>query len=140
MDDFFLRPEQRRPERFAEPGGNVDRERFAVEVLAPLKDGCRFSYCPFVCRDMALGDAVEVEPKAVSIIEGAYSMHPELAGAYDLSVFLTVSPELQRKRIIRRNGGRSRNFFERWIPFEEKYISEMDVPARCRLIFEAGNE
>lgn len=140
MDDFFLRPEQRRPERFAEPGGNVDRERFAVEVLAPLKDGCRFSYRPFVCRDMALGDAVEVEPKAVSIIEGAYSMHPELAGAYDLSVFLTVSPELQRKRIIRRNGGRSRNFFERWIPFEEKYISEMDVPARCRLIFEAGNE
>ena len=33
MDDFFLRPEQRRPERFAEPGGNVDRERFAAEVL-----------------------------------------------------------------------------------------------------------
>lgn len=58
MDDFFLRPEQRRPERFAEPGGNVDRERFAVEVLAPLKNGCRFSYRPFVCRDMALGDAV----------------------------------------------------------------------------------
>ena len=28
MDDFFLRPEQRTPERFAEPGGNVDRERF----------------------------------------------------------------------------------------------------------------
>ena len=25
MDDFFLRPEQRTPERFAEPGGNVDR-------------------------------------------------------------------------------------------------------------------
>ena len=27
MDDFFLRPEQRTPERFSEPGGNVDRER-----------------------------------------------------------------------------------------------------------------
>ena len=24
MDDFFLRPEQRTAERFAEPGGNVD--------------------------------------------------------------------------------------------------------------------
>lgn len=36
MDDFFLRPEQRTPERFAEPGGNVDRERFEAEVLKPL--------------------------------------------------------------------------------------------------------
>ncbi|MBQ8758231.1 MAG: hypothetical protein IJZ20_00890, partial [Clostridia bacterium] len=33
MDDFFLRPEQRTPERFAEIGGNVDRERFLSEVL-----------------------------------------------------------------------------------------------------------
>ena len=28
MDDFFLCPEQRTQERYAEPGGNVDRERF----------------------------------------------------------------------------------------------------------------
>ena len=28
MDDFFLRPEQRTPERFAQIGGNVDYERF----------------------------------------------------------------------------------------------------------------
>ena len=28
MDDFFLRPEQRTPERYALPGGNVDHERF----------------------------------------------------------------------------------------------------------------
>ena len=28
MDDFFLRPEQRTPARFAQPGGNVDYERF----------------------------------------------------------------------------------------------------------------
>ena len=36
MDDFFLRPEQRVPERFMEPGGNVDRERFLETVLLPL--------------------------------------------------------------------------------------------------------
>ena len=29
MDHFFLRPEQRTEERFLEPGGNVDRERFS---------------------------------------------------------------------------------------------------------------
>ena len=43
MDDFFLRPEQRTPERFAEIGGNVDYERFREEVLLPLKSGKAFS-------------------------------------------------------------------------------------------------
>ena len=37
MDDFFLRPEQRTPQRYAEPGGNVDRERFWEEILEPLR-------------------------------------------------------------------------------------------------------
>ena len=31
-DDFFLRPEQRTPERLAEPGGNLDRERMKSDV------------------------------------------------------------------------------------------------------------
>ena len=39
MDDFFLRPEQRTEARFAQPGGNVDRERFLEEVLIPLREG-----------------------------------------------------------------------------------------------------
>lgn len=33
MDDFFLQPQQRTPERYAEAGGNIDRERFLTEVL-----------------------------------------------------------------------------------------------------------
>ena len=47
MDDFFLRPEQRTPERFAEIGGNVDYERFREEVLLPLKSGKAVSYRHF---------------------------------------------------------------------------------------------
>ena len=37
MDDFFLRPVQRTPERLKEPGGNIDYERFVEEVIRPLK-------------------------------------------------------------------------------------------------------
>ena len=39
MDDFFLRPEQRTPERLAIPGENIDHERFLTEVLEPLRAG-----------------------------------------------------------------------------------------------------
>ena len=56
MDDFFLRPEQRTPERFSEVGGNVDYERFLAEVLIPLKLGKPFSYRPFDCSTFELTD------------------------------------------------------------------------------------
>ena len=38
MDDFFLQPHQRTPERLADPGGNVDYERFKAEVLNHVAD------------------------------------------------------------------------------------------------------
>ena len=64
MDDFFLRPEQRTPERFAEVGGNVDYERFWEEVLLPLKTGKAFSYRPFDCSTFTLAAPVTVTPKS----------------------------------------------------------------------------
>ena len=88
MDDFFLRPEQRTPERFAEAGGNVDRERFLSEVLTPLSEGRAVEYSRFNCSTQKLEAPVTVEQKPLTIVEGAYSMHPELARFYDLSVFL----------------------------------------------------
>ena len=88
VDDFFLRPEQRTPERLAEPGGNVDYERFHQEVLIPLQEDRPFSYRPFDCSVGALSDPITADASRLTVIEGAYSMHPDLADAYDLSVFL----------------------------------------------------
>ena len=93
MDDFFLRPEQRTPERFAEVGGNVDYERFQEEVLLPLKSGKAFSYRPFDCSTFTLADPVAVTPKRLNIIEGTYSHHPYFGNPYDLKILLTVDEE-----------------------------------------------
>ena len=49
MDDFFLRIEQRKPERYKEPGGNVDRERI-IEVIHEYLEHKSISYAPFNCR------------------------------------------------------------------------------------------
>ena len=137
MDDFFLRPGQRTRERLAEPGGNVDRERFLEEVLEPLRRGETVRLRRYDCHTQTLGEAVEVPPRALSIVEGAYSMHPALAERYDLTVFLRVSPEVQRERILRREGeaGGAR-FFSRWIPLEEAYFAATDPAARCDIVLE----
>lgn len=137
MDDFFLRPEQRTPERLAEPGGNVDRERFAEEVLRPLTEGQEISYRRYDCQTQTVLPPVAISPKALNIVEGAYSMHPALADSYDLSVFLHISPALQRGRIQKRNTPDfAERFFNLWVPLEQRYFETTDAAARCDLVLE----
>ena len=134
MDDFFLRPEQRTPERFSEPGGNVDRERFLSEVLLPLREGKTVDYRRFDCKTFTIASPRRIEPGRLNIIEGAYATHPDLAPYYDLSVFLDISPELQRERISRRNTPeKAKRFFAELIPMEQAYFAAFDIPAKCTL-------
>lgn len=132
MDDFFLRPEQRTNKRLAQVGGNVDWERFLSEVLRPLRRGETVHYRRFDCATMSLAEGEQITPRQLVVVEGAYSMHPELAGYYDLSAFLDIAPQLQRQRIQRRNTPQmARRFFEEWIPLENKYFAATDIRRRC---------
>lgn len=134
MDDFFLRPEQRVPERFMEPGGNVDRERFLETVLLPLSSNETINYVRFDCGSFTLSQSQKIAPKKINIIEGSYSMHPELSWAYDFGVFLEISPRLQEERIRKRNSPESaKRFFKEWIPMENTYHEMMNVKERCEL-------
>lgn len=125
MDQFFLRPHMRTPERLALPGGNVDKERFLEEVAKPLKatDGSPFSYRPFNCHTGNLEAPIVVPYTDTLIIEGTYSLSPELRSLYDVRVFLTIDPAVQLKRIEARNGSTALEAFRsKWIPLEEAYF------------------
>lgn len=131
MDDFFLRPEQRTEQRYAEIGGNVDRERFFDEILLPLSERRTVCYRRFDCQTQTLGEKISVEPTELTVIEGAYSMHPSLAAYYGISVFLDIDPEYQRERILKRDPMLAKRFFEEWIPMEREYFEKTNVAARC---------
>ena len=140
-DDFFLRPEQRTPERLAQPGGNMDRERLAAEILGPLSRGRDAEYRPFDCKTMSLGMPRRSRGARLNIVEGSYSFHPELEHYYDLSVFLNISPETQRRRILERNGPEwGQMFFDRWIPMENVYFQAARTAERCTLRLEEEPE
>ena len=134
MDDFFLRPEQRTPERFAEVGGNVDYERFHEEVMLPLKSGKAFSYRPFDCSTFTLAAPVTVAPKKLNVIEGTYSHHPYFGNPYDLKILLTVGEEIQRQRILERPAFLHKRFFEEWIPMENRYFDGFAIPSEAGFI------
>ena len=136
-DDFYLQPYQRTPERYAEPGGNLDRERLEAEVLKPLREGKSAVYRVFDPKIMDFSGTREIKSSSLVIVEGSYSTHPDLFPYYDLTVFCTVDPAEQLRRITVRNGEeKAKQFRDRWIPLEELYFTGMDPASRCRFVFD----
>ena len=134
MDDFFLTPSMRTPERLSEAGGNVDRERFEKEVLIPIKQEIDVNYRRFDCKTSNFLAPVSIKPKNLVVVEGSYSLHPDLIKYYDFSVFLDIDVEKQRERIKKRNGEGAKAFFEKWIPLENTYFEKTQIKDRCDMI------
>ncbi len=138
MDDFFLHPRMRSAERMQTPGGNVDAERFLQEVLLPLSRRECVSYVRYDCKEDRLLEPLAIEPGAICIVEGAYSLHPLLAPYYDLKVFCRVDPALQLERIRRRNGIAQVPVFQnRWIPLENTYFDAYQIEQSCDLVIDS---
>ena len=134
MDDFFLQPHQRTEARMYEAGGNVDRERFAAEVLVPWREGRPFQYRRFDCESGRLGPAIEIPLRQVWIVEGAYSHQPAFSHIQALRIFLTTDPAEQKERILRRNGPDLwKRFADEWIPMEERYFRECEIERKADL-------
>lgn len=129
MDDFFLQGFQRTKERFIQPGGNVDYERFYQTVIMPLLLKKDVKYQKFDCSQMKLSNNVEIIPyRHINIIEGTYSLHPYFKHYYDLSIVLDISVKMQERRILKRNGKDKLEVFKnKWIPLENQYFESYHI-------------
>lgn len=136
MDDFFLQPHQRTKERFDTPGGNIDSERFLKEIVLSLNEEKDIVYHKFNCSKMELGSKETMPFKKINVVEGAYSMHPDFKGYYNISVFMNISEELQKERILKRNPDMADRFFGSWIPMEHRYFNAFDIKQKCDFIID----
>ena len=135
MDDFFLQPHQRTEERLTEPGGNVDYERFKEEVLDHISDTKGVTFRPFSCSKWQLADAVTVPYNDIIIVEGSYSQHPYFNNIYDIKIFLEISKEEQKKRIVARDKEAMWPMFEnKWIPMENRYFEAFKIKEKSDFI------
>lgn len=136
MDDYFLPFGRKTPERLAEPGGNVDYERFFDEI-ASKPAGSEIVYRPFDCSVQALGEPVHVSPKPLTVVEGSYALRPGLRDTYDLKVFLDIDADRQSARILKRNGPEMHALFvNEWIPLENTYFDGLDIRSVSDLAFD----
>ena len=110
----------------------MHRERFLSEVLIPLSRGEEIAYRRFDCSVGKILEPTVKKPSRLTVTEGAYSTHPELRPFYNLTVFLDISPELQRERILKRNSPETAEMhFLRWIPMEERYFAHFGIKELC---------
>lgn len=132
MDDFFLPPDKRTPERLAQPGGNVDYERAEEELFAPLSRSEAAAYRPFDCAAGDFGGMIGVPCARLNIVEGTYALHPTLAKYAQVKVFFTCSPQAQLARLERRETAEKlEQFREKWIPLEEAYFTSLSIEGLC---------
>lgn len=134
LDDYFLQPHQRTEERLSVAGGNVDYERFRDEILLPLSQNKAVTYRKFSCKNMCLEEPITLEHKRLNIVEGSYSLHPELSKYFSLKVFSDIDEALQRKRIAQRNPEKAEIFLAKWIPLEEKYFNELKIREKSDIV------
>ena len=141
MDDFFLPIAKRTPARLAEVGGNVDYERFVQEVKQPLQAGAEVCYRIFDCHLGAFNGEHHLPEQTVYVIEGSYCMHPIINDLYDLRVVMTIPREVQRERILARNGFEMFPKFEKvWIPMEDRYLEACNLMAEADFIYDNSCE
>ena len=60
-------------------------------------------------------------------------------GSYDLKLFLHVDPEVQLRRIEKRNPDKIEAFKNKWIPYEELYFSNYDVMHEADCVIDTTN-
>lgn len=144
MDLFFLRPEQRTPERLAAPGGNIDYERFATEVASPLRSGEAFSYRPYDCSVRLLSEPINITPAQLTVVEGVYSLYCMClrdtnapgGNACCIKVFMKLSEAMQRERLMNRDPELFERFQREWLPMEHMYFEHFDIQGKCDYVLE----
>jgi uridine kinase len=132
MDHYFLPPEKKTKERLSQPGGNVDRERFKNEILESITKSKEFVYNIYDCKTDKLSLSPIIAPMKLNIVEGAYSMHPDLIGYYHLKIFISIDGEEQSSRILKRNGPDLHEMFiNSWIPLENLYFTRLKIKEKA---------
>ena len=126
MDDFCMPKVLRRNEI----AGHIDFQRLIAEVFMPLRQQKDLEYHRFDCHSQTYKDAYQDYHNLV-IVEGSYSMHPQLKQYYDFSCFVEVDETLRIKRLQEREQERFETFIKVWQQKELDYHHTYQIKRQC---------
>ena len=112
-------------------GESFALERVRREVIEPLRLGTAARYEAWDWAGQRPAGMREVEPRGVVVIEGVCALHAMFRDAYDVRVWVEAPRDVRLARAVARDGEASRREWEeRWMPSEDRYV-ERDDPIAC---------
>ena len=111
---------------------HVDWRALNEQVLRPLRRGDPGRYRLYDWIAGRRGDWVTVRPEGIVLIDGLYSMRPELTDAYDLTVYVEAPPTERAARLSRRPDNPV--WVERWAIGFDWYIDHKRVKERADIV------
>ncbi len=134
--DHFFRTRRERGSRLARVE-DTDWQRLRDEVIRPLRAG---RTARFLLYDWAL-DRLDgwqtVQPAGVVIVDGVSALRRELAGCFDLAVWLSCPREKRVARLAGR-GDTPPEEIEYWLPSEDAYVAAHAPRQRAHLVVDAS--
>ncbi|HDR4898434.1 AAA family ATPase [Bacillus cereus] len=125
MDDFYLPSAKIVNEHPTNKsiGADFDWKRLLQEVLDPISNGIEGCYKRYDWETDSLAESHTISANGIVIIEGVYATRQELAGIYDLKIWVNCPRETRIKRGIARDGEAARDMWENnWMIAEDMYV------------------
>ena len=111
---------------------HVDWRALDAQVLRPLRRGEPGRYRLYDWIAEKRTEWVEVRPEGIVLVDGLYSMRPELMGVYDLTVYVDTPPVERSARRAQRPDNPV--WVERWAIGFDWYIDHMRVKERADVV------
>jgi uridine kinase len=125
IDDFYKSSQER--SRLTNPkpiGWQFDWQRLERDVLKPLNAGGEAIYQRYDWNMDRLADWRNIRTLSPIIIEGIYTLRPELSMYYDLRLWIECPRDIRLKRGLERDGDHARSQWEDdWMKEEDRYIA-----------------
>ena len=100
-------------------------ERLIEQVLLPLSSGSDASYQRFDWTQKVPGAWISVSASnRIVVIEGVYSLRPELRAYYDVKVWVDTDEETRASRLVAREEN-TQAWIRRWSAAEEYYFKNI---------------
>lgn len=138
-DDFYLPSAQRRSRPADSLGPDLDWQRLRDQVLAPASEDRPVRYQRYDWDHDAMGGWVSLPGRSPLIVEGVYTLRPELRAYLDVMVWVDAPAEERLERGLARDGESARSqWVDEWMPSEVRYREETDPIRVAQLVVDGS--
>ena len=111
---------------------HVDWHALDAQVLRPLRRGEPGRYRLYDWIAEKRSDSAEIKPEGIVLVDGVYSMRPELTDAYDLTVYVETPPRERTARLAQRPDNPV--WVDRWAVGFDWYMDHKRVKERADVV------